>query len=144
RQPDRSAVSRARAAAGTCGRFHLRDEMVAGVQRGRFLDRVRSDPAGGADRLRIRAERGPHPLQLLRECRCGGGGRMKETRAMPVPDGLDGMRVDAGLSRLLGLSRTAVAALTEEGAVQLDGSPAGKSDRLAGGSWLEVEFPEPK
>ncbi|MFD0362466.1 RluA family pseudouridine synthase [Nocardia sp. GCM10030253] len=69
---------------------------------------------------------------------------MRETRTMPVPDGLDGMRVDAGLSRLLGLSRTAVAALAEDGSVQLDGVAAGKSDRLVGGAWLEVEFPEPK
>ncbi|WP_228000871.1 RluA family pseudouridine synthase [Nocardia australiensis] len=69
---------------------------------------------------------------------------MRETRSMPVPDGLDGMRVDAGLSRLLGLSRTAVAAMAEEGSVQLDGVAAGKSDRLVGGAWLEVEFPEPK
>ena len=29
-------------------------------------------------------------------------------RSMPVPEGLGGMRVDAGLSRLLGLSRSAV------------------------------------
>ncbi|MCP9619805.1 RNA pseudouridine synthase, partial [Nocardia otitidiscaviarum] len=69
---------------------------------------------------------------------------MRETRSMPVPDGLDGMRVDAGLSRLLGLSRTAVAALAEDGSVQLDGVAAGKSDRLTAGAWLEVEFPEPK
>ena len=33
---------------------------------------------------------------------------------MPVPDGLEAMRVDAGLARLLGLSRTAVAQLTED------------------------------
>ncbi|WP_010594403.1 RluA family pseudouridine synthase, partial [Rhodococcus sp. P14] len=62
---------------------------------------------------------------------------------MPVPDGLDGMRVDTGLARLLGLSRTAIAALTEEGAVLVDGAAAGKSDRLSAGSWLEVELPEP-
>ncbi|MDO3640257.1 RNA pseudouridine synthase, partial [Mycolicibacterium sp. KC 300] len=36
------------------------------------------------------------------------------TRSMPVPEGLSGMRVDAGLSRLLGLSRTAAAALAED------------------------------
>ncbi|WP_446221660.1 RluA family pseudouridine synthase [Nocardia sp. IBHARD005] len=69
---------------------------------------------------------------------------MRETRTMPVPDGLDGMRVDAGLARLLGLSRTAVVALTEDGSVQIDGVAAGKSDRLTAGAWLEVIFPEPK
>ncbi|HET9253760.1 MAG TPA: RluA family pseudouridine synthase [Pseudonocardiaceae bacterium] len=63
---------------------------------------------------------------------------------LPVPDGLDGMRVDAGLARLLGLSRTAVASLTEAGAVLLDGVPAGKSDRLASGSRLEVTLPDPR
>ncbi len=69
---------------------------------------------------------------------------MADTRQLPVPDGLDGMRVDAGLSRLLGLSRTAVAALAEDGRVALDGRAAGKSDRLSAGSWLEVELPEPE
>jgi 23S rRNA pseudouridine1911/1915/1917 synthase len=68
---------------------------------------------------------------------------MSDVRTLPVPDGLDGMRVDAGLARLLGLSRTAVAGLTEAGAVLVDGSPAGKSDRLAAGAWLEVTLPEP-
>ncbi|HEY2763885.1 MAG TPA: RluA family pseudouridine synthase [Pseudonocardiaceae bacterium] len=64
-------------------------------------------------------------------------------RTLPVPDGLDGMRVDAGLARLLGLSRTTAAGLTESGAVLVDGSPAGKSDRLAAGTLLEVTLPEP-
>jgi 23S rRNA pseudouridine1911/1915/1917 synthase len=54
------------------------------------------------------------------------------------------MRVDAGLAKLLGLSRTAVAALAESGEVTLDGRPAGKSDRLVAGSWLEVTLPEPE
>lgn len=66
------------------------------------------------------------------------------SRTLPVPDGLDGMRLDAGLSRMLGLSRTVVATLAEDGAVRLDGVAAGKSDRLVAGSWLEVELPEPE
>ncbi|MGH3793957.1 MAG: RluA family pseudouridine synthase [Pseudonocardiaceae bacterium] len=68
---------------------------------------------------------------------------MSDVRTLPVPDGLDGLRVDTGLARLLGLSRTAVAGLTETGAVLVDGSPAGKSDRLTAGTWLEVTLPEP-
>ncbi|MFD2422531.1 RluA family pseudouridine synthase [Amycolatopsis pigmentata] len=64
-------------------------------------------------------------------------------RMLPVPDGLDGMRVDAGLAKLLGLSRTVVAELAESGEVLLDGRPAGKSDRLAAGGLLEVRLPEP-
>ncbi|EUA91068.1 pseudouridine synthase domain protein [Mycobacterium ulcerans str. Harvey] len=43
------------------------------------------------------------------------------------------MRVDAGLARLLGLSRSAVAVIAENGGVELDGVPAGKSDRLTAG-----------
>lgn len=62
---------------------------------------------------------------------------------LPVPDGLDGMRVDAGLAKLLGLSRTVVAELAESGDVLLDGRPAGKSDRLSAGVLLEVTLPEP-
>jgi 23S rRNA pseudouridine1911/1915/1917 synthase len=68
---------------------------------------------------------------------------MSDVRTLPVPEGLDGMRVDAGLARLLGLSRTVVVGLTETGAVLIDGSPVGKSDRLATGSQLEVALPDP-
>ena len=68
---------------------------------------------------------------------------MSDLRSLPVPDGLDGMRVDAGLSRLLGMSRTVVAGLAEDGRVEVDGRAAGKSDRLVAGTWLEVALPEP-
>jgi 23S rRNA pseudouridine1911/1915/1917 synthase len=68
---------------------------------------------------------------------------MSERRELPVPDGLAGERVDAGLSRLLGLSRTVVADLAADGRVQLDGRTAGKSDRLVAGAWLEVELAAP-
>ncbi|WP_189054226.1 RluA family pseudouridine synthase [Longimycelium tulufanense] len=54
------------------------------------------------------------------------------------------MRVDAGLAKLLGLSRTAAATLTEAGDVLVDGRPVGKSDRLVAGAWLEVVLPEPE
>lgn len=69
---------------------------------------------------------------------------MSDQRTLPVPDGLDGMRVDAGLAKLLGLSRTVAAGLAENGGVLLDGAPAGKSDRLIAGSWLEITLPEPE
>lgn len=68
---------------------------------------------------------------------------MAETRALPVPDGLAGERVDAGLSRLLGISRSRAAEVAEAGGVLLDGRVVGKSDRLAPGGWLEVEVPDP-
>ncbi len=66
-----------------------------------------------------------------------------ETRALPVPDGLAGERVDAALSRMLGLSRTRVAELATAGKVRVDGAIAAKSDRLLAGAWLEVELPAP-
>jgi 23S rRNA pseudouridine1911/1915/1917 synthase len=68
---------------------------------------------------------------------------VSELRTLPVPDGLDGMRVDAGLAKLLGLSRTVVAGLAEAGDVLIDGQTAGKSDRLMAGAWLEVSLPAP-
>ncbi|WP_051388093.1 RluA family pseudouridine synthase [Saccharopolyspora rectivirgula] len=52
------------------------------------------------------------------------------------------MRVDAGLAKLLGLSRSSVAALAESGEVLLNGVPAGKSDRLVAGAWLEITLPD--
>ena len=61
---------------------------------------------------------------------------------MPDPEGLAGMRVDAGLARLLGLSRTAVAAIAEDGGIEIDGVRAGKADRLEAGVWLQVHIPE--
>ena len=60
------------------------------------------------------------------------------SRSLPVPDGLDNERVDAGLSRLLGISRTKSAELAVAGDVLLDGKKVGKSDRLVAGAWLEV------
>ncbi|GAA4545954.1 RluA family pseudouridine synthase [Pseudonocardia xishanensis] len=69
---------------------------------------------------------------------------MSDLRQLPVPDGLDGMRVDAGLARLLGLSRTVVATLAEDGRIEVDGRAAGKSDRLVAGTWLEVALPDPE
>ena len=57
-----------------------------------------------------------------------------QVRSLPVPDGLDGERLDAGLARLLGLSRTRAAELATGGAVTVDGTPAAKSDRLTAGA----------
>ncbi len=68
----------------------------------------------------------------------------REQRMMPVPDGLAGMRVDAGLSKLLGLSRTVVADLAAAGDINSEGKPLGKSDRLVAGQWLDVTLPAPE
>ena len=52
------------------------------------------------------------------------------------------MRVDAGLARLLGLSRTAAAASPRTAESTSTESAVGKSDRLVAGAWLEVRLPE--
>lgn len=61
---------------------------------------------------------------------------------MPVPDGLDGTRVDAGLAKMLGFSRTFAAEVAEAGGVSMDAATLGKSDRLRAGAWLEVSWQE--
>jgi 23S rRNA pseudouridine1911/1915/1917 synthase len=64
-------------------------------------------------------------------------------RAVPVPDGLDGLRLDQAVARLFGLSRTAAATLVEAGDALVDGIPRPKSDKVTAGSWLEVTLPAP-
>jgi 23S rRNA pseudouridine1911/1915/1917 synthase len=62
-------------------------------------------------------------------------------RSLPVPEGLDGLRLDAALARLFGLSRTSAASVIEDGAVRVDGRVRGKSDRVLAGALLEVDLP---
>jgi 23S rRNA pseudouridine1911/1915/1917 synthase len=64
-------------------------------------------------------------------------------RRVPVPEGLDGERLDAALARMFGLSRTSAAELISTGQVLVGGVPAAKSDRVPAGEWLEVTLPAP-
>jgi 23S rRNA pseudouridine1911/1915/1917 synthase len=64
-------------------------------------------------------------------------------RTVPVPEGLDGLRLDAAISRLFGLSRTAAAHIVTSGGASLDGKPAAKSDRVSAGETLDVDLPSP-
>lgn len=66
---------------------------------------------------------------------------MPELRTVLVPDGLEGERVDAGVARLFGVSRTKAADLAADGHVVLDGKAVAKSERLSAGSMLEVSLP---
>jgi 23S rRNA pseudouridine1911/1915/1917 synthase len=66
-----------------------------------------------------------------------------QRRSLPVPEGLDGLRLDAAISRLFGLSRTAAADLVGAGAATLDGNATLKSERVTAGAVLEVDLPEP-
>ncbi|WP_184583391.1 RluA family pseudouridine synthase [Lipingzhangella halophila] len=68
---------------------------------------------------------------------------MGDHRSMPVPEGLEGDRLDAALARMFGLSRTRAAELISEGNVQLDGDAGAKSDRVQAGTWLDVTLPAP-
>ncbi|WP_327085819.1 RluA family pseudouridine synthase [Nonomuraea sp. NBC_01738] len=68
---------------------------------------------------------------------------MTEQRSLPVPDGLEGERLDAALSRLFGFSRTRAAELIGAGEVLVDGKEAAKSDRVHAGAWLDVTLPPP-
>jgi 23S rRNA pseudouridine1911/1915/1917 synthase len=63
-----------------------------------------------------------------------------ESRSLPIPDGLDGSRVDAGLAKVLGFSRSFAAEVAEAGGVSVDGRVLDKSDRLRAGGWLEVTW----
>lgn len=65
----------------------------------------------------------------------------RDVRRLPVPEGLDGMRVDAAVSRLFGLSRSVAAGLVGAGEVLIDGAASMKSDRLSAGTMLEVILP---
>ena len=67
-----------------------------------------------------------------------GGG---EQRTLQVPEGLSGERVDVGLARMFGISRSKAADLVAHELVTVDGRAAAKSDRLVPGAVLDVTFP---
>jgi 23S rRNA pseudouridine1911/1915/1917 synthase len=64
-------------------------------------------------------------------------------RQVPVPDGLDGERLDAALARMFGLSRARAAELIASGGVLIGGAAPAKSDRVVAGDWLDVTLPPP-
>ncbi len=68
---------------------------------------------------------------------------MADRRALAVPDGLDGMRLDAALARMFGLSRTAAVDMIDRGEATVGGQVRAKSERLHAGDWLEVVLPDP-
>ena len=68
----------------------------------------------------------------------------REVRNLSIPEGLNQERVDAALSRLLGLSRNVIVGLIEAGEISKDGKAVGKSDRVITGDQLEVMLPAAK
>ena len=69
---------------------------------------------------------------------------MTEDRLIQVPEGIAGTRADAGIARLLGMSRSAVADLIEAGLVQQNSQVISKSDSLIQDAWLNITLPAPK
>ena len=68
----------------------------------------------------------------------------REIRNLSIPEGLNQERVDAALSRLLGLSRNVIVGLIEHGEISKDGKTVDKSDRVATGDQLEILLPAAK
>lgn len=69
---------------------------------------------------------------------------MIETKHVAVPGGLAGERADAGIAKLLGLSRSTCADMLTDGLVLMNSKVLGKSDRLVEDALLEISLPKPK
>ena len=68
----------------------------------------------------------------------------REVKNLSIPEGLNQERVDAALSRLLGLSRNVIVGLIDAGEVSKSGKVVGKSDRVIAGDQLEILLPAVK
>jgi len=67
---------------------------------------------------------------------------MRESRILEIPEGLSGMRLDAAVARVFGISRTVAAELVRSGDVSVDGTVRRKSERVAGGASVQVMLPD--
>lgn len=67
----------------------------------------------------------------------------RELRTLSVPEGVAGERIDSALTRVLGLSRTAVVKLLEDGEITTNGKSMQKSDRVVASQVIEVLMPAP-
>jgi len=68
----------------------------------------------------------------------------REKRSLSIPDGLNGERVDAALSRLLGISRNVIVGLIEAQEVVKDGKPVSKSFKVSTADQIEITMPAGK
>jgi len=68
----------------------------------------------------------------------------REIKNLLIPEGLDKERVDAALSRLLGLSRSTVVTMIEADEITMGRKVLTKSDRVNSGDFITVVMPEPK
>ncbi len=69
---------------------------------------------------------------------------MSELKLLQIPEGLAGSRVDAGVAKMLGLSRTAVSELIDAGKLTSSGKVLSKSDRLTADQLVEIDLEAPK
>ena len=68
----------------------------------------------------------------------------REVRSLSIPDGLAGERIDAALSRLLGLSRNVIVGLIDAQEVSKDGKPVAKSFKVSAADQIEITMPAAK
>ena len=68
----------------------------------------------------------------------------REVKQVLIPEGLNGERADAALSRVLGISRTVTTTLIESGEVKRNGREITKSEKVLTGEHFEVLMPEVK
>ena len=68
----------------------------------------------------------------------------REVRSLSIPDGLAGERIDAALSRLLGLSRNVIVGLIDAEEVNKDGKPVSKSFKVSAADQIEITMPAAK
>jgi 23S rRNA pseudouridine1911/1915/1917 synthase len=66
----------------------------------------------------------------------------RELRILSVPEGVAGERIDSALVRVLGLSRSAIVRLIDDGDITCGGVPVGKSERVTAAQIIEVLLPE--
>jgi len=66
----------------------------------------------------------------------------RELRTLSVPEGVAGERIDSALVRVLGLSRSAIVRLIEDGDITCEGKALGKSDRVSAAQVIDVLLPE--
>lgn len=66
----------------------------------------------------------------------------REHRTLTVPDGVAGERIDSALTRVLGLSRTSIVKLLEDGDIRSNNKALTKSERVVAGQTIDVLMPE--
>ena len=118
--------------------------VLPGVQRGRFGDHHRRHQPGDHRAAGHRLRRHQHPEARSQDARPMTAERMPDVRRLPVPGGLTGMRVDAGLAKLLGHEPDHRRDHDRRrGRAGGRASAVPRSAKLVEDSWLEITLPEP-